>query len=340
MSEPTNEQDSRSRLQQMLPDIRVISMIYVAAKLKIADSLIKGPLNVEVLALASNVHAPTLYRLLRALASRGIFKEVESRMFELTDLAELLRSDIPGSMRNTALWLGEPWRWRPFGELLYSVQTGKPSFNYVFNQGMFDYLNANSEAGAIFNQTMTQASVRQGAAVAENYDFNQASLVIDIGGGHGALLSEILKRYPLVQGVLFDLPEVIENAASLLSAEGVLDRCKLVEGSFFDELPRGGDIYLLKLIIHDWDDEHASSILQNCHTAMRKDSTLLLVEWVIPPGNGLHHGKIIDLEMLTLFGSQERTEEEYQHLLRNAGFALKSILPTSAGIDIIEATPL
>ena len=339
MPEHNKEQDPRDRLRQMLPDIRLIQMIYVASKLKIADLLSKGPINVEDIAIASKVHAPTLYRLLRALASLGIFREIESGRFELTDLAELLRSDVPGSMRTEALWLGEPWRWRPFGELLYSVRTGQPAFPYVFGQKMFDYLIENPEADAIFNRSMTEMTISQGAAVADIYDFCQANMVIDIGGGHGALISEILNRYPLAQGTIFDLPDVVEGAGNLLSTAGVLDRCKLVGGSIFEEMPKGGDIYILKHIIHDWDDEHALLILRNCHAAMENDSTLLLIEWVIPPGNDLHHGKIVDLEMLTLFGSQERTEEEYQQLLSKAGFALKSIIPTPADVDIIKATP-
>lgn len=340
MSKSTEKQDPRDRLRQLLPDLRVIQMIYVAAKLGIADLLSEGPITVEDLADASNVHAPTLYRLLRALASLGIFREIESRRFELTDMAELLRSDIPGSMRINALWSGEPWRWHPFGELLYSVRTGQPAFPHVFGQKLFDYLSEHPEAGAFFNQVMVATTNSQGTAVAVSYDFSQAKLVIDIGGGHGALIAAILKRYPLARGTIFDLPGVAESARSLLSAAGVLDRCNLVEGSFFNVLPKGGDIYILKHIIHDWDDEHAVSILRNCHAAMEDDSTLLLIEEVIPLGNDRHHGKIVDMEMLTLCGSQERTEDEYRQLLGEARFTLQSIIPTATAVDIIEATPV
>ena len=337
MSEQSFEQNPRDRLRQMLPDIRVIQMIYVAAKLNIADLLSEGPVTVEELANTCNAHAPTLYRLLRALASLGIFTEVEPMKFGLTELAELLRSDVPESMQTKALWLGEPWRWRPFGELLYSVQTGQPAFNHVFGQNIFDYLLAKPDAAAIFNQTMTEGTNIQGTAVADLYDFSHASMVIDIGGGHGSLLAAILKHYPLSQGTIFDHPAVLEDADSLLSTEGVLERCKLVGGDFFEELPKGGDIYILKHIIHDWDDERALSILRNCHAAMEKQASLLIIEWVIPPGNDRHHGKILDIEMLTLFGSQERTEAEYHKLLSMAGFKIKSILPTPANVDIIEA---
>jgi hypothetical protein len=337
MSEQSSEQDPRDRLRRMLPDIRVIQMIYVAAKLGIADLLSEGPATVEELANACNAHAPTLYRLLRALASLGIFTEVEPAKFGLSEVAELLRSDVTDSMRNKALWLGEPWRWRPFGELLYSVQTGQPAFHHVFGENMFDYLRTKPDADAIFNQSMTEMTNIKGAAVADLYDFNHASMVIDIGGGHGALLASILNRYPLSQGTLFDSPAVLEGAGSLLSTEGVLERCKLVGGSFFEECPKGGDIYILKLIIQDWDDERALSILRNCHAAMEKGATLLIIERIIPSGNERHHGKIVDIEMLTLFGSQERTEAEYRKLLNIAGFKIQSILPTPADVDIIEA---
>jgi hypothetical protein len=340
MSEPIQDQDPRDRLRQMLPEIKMIQMIYVVSKLKIADLLSKGPVNVEDLAIASNAHAPTLYRLLRALASLGIFREIESRRFELTDVAELLRSDSPDSMRTHALWIGEPWRWRPYGELLYCVRTGQPAFPHVFGQNMFDYLTADPEADAIFNQRMVEMTNRQRAAVLDTYDFSQSRVVIDVGGGHGTLISAILNRYPAAQGMIVDLPLVVEGAGTLLSAAGVLDRCKLVGGSFFEALPKGGDIYILKQVIHDWDNEHALSILQNCRAAMEEDSTLLLIERVIPLGNDPHRGKIADIEMLTLFGSQERTEEEYRNLLSSAGFTLNTIIPTPADIDVIEASPV
>ena len=340
MLEHSPEQDPRVRLRQLMPDIKVIQMIYVAAKLNIADFLREGPLTVEDLARLCHAHAPSLYRLLRALASLGIFTEVESKKFGLTEMAELLRSDMPDSMRTKVLWEGEPWRWRPFGELLYSVQTGQPAFHHIFGQGMFDYLGANPDADAVFNQTMAEGSTVHGAAVAEHYDFSRAGKIIDIGGGRGALLAAILKRNPLCQGVVFDHPAVVESAESLLANEGVLERCKMVGGSFFEEIPTGGDIYILKYILHDWDDEHALSILRNCRAAMDKQAALLIVERVIPPGNGRHRGKILDIEMLTLFGSQERTEAEYGNLLSTAGFQIKSILPTPIGFDIIEAYPV
>jgi hypothetical protein len=163
---------------------------------------------------------------------------------------------------------------------------------------------------------MTEGTNIQGAAVADLYEFRHASMVVDIGGGHGALIASILKRYPMCQGTISDNPAVLEGADSPLSTEGVLERCKLVGGSFFGELPKGGDIYILKHIIHDWDDERALSILRNCRAAMDKQATLLIIEWVIPLGNDRHHGKIVDIEMLPLFGSQERTEAEYRKLLK------------------------
>lgn len=184
---------------------------------------------------------------------------------------------------------------------------------------------------------MTEMTTIHEKAVADFNDFSQSNIIIDIGGGHGALLSAILKRYSQSQSIFFDHPAVLEGVSSILSTEGVFSRCKLTGGSFFDELPKGGDINILKQIIHDWDDDQALSILRNFYAAMDKQAILLIIEWVIPPGNGRHAGKIEDIEMFTLFGSQERTEGEYRNLINMTGFCMKSILPTPAGVDIIEA---
>lgn len=340
MQHPTNEQSPEHRLQQMLPNLWLIQMIYVAAKLGIADLLCDGPLSVEVLATTTDVHAPSLYRVLRALASQGIFAEVESRRFELTPMAHLLRSDVPGSMRNVALWRGEPWRWHPIGELMHSVKTGETAFNHVMGVGLFDYLGQNAEAYTVFNQEMTTMTIEQGIAVTDSYDFSQSGLIVDIGGGHGSLMEAILTTYPSTQGLIFDLPEVVEEARARLVAAGVMERCELVAGSFFESLPEGGDIYILKDIVHDWDDEHVSLILHNCHQVITNNSKLLIIERVIPPGNEAHFGKMVDIEMLTLTGGRERTEDEYQTLLRSFGFELKFIRPTSTAHDIMEAIPV
>jgi hypothetical protein len=204
---------------------------------------------------------------------------------------------------------------------------------------MFEYLANNPEGHEIFNRAMVGVSTSHGIAVAESYDFQEANLIIDVGGGHGGLLAAILKKYDHARGILLDLPGVVESAPNLLSEAGVLERCDIIGASFFEEIPSGGDIYIMKLIIHDWDDEHAKRILEKCRAAMRDDATLLLVEWVIPPGNESHHGKIVDMEMLTLFGSKERTAEEYEALLEKAGFGLEVIMPTSGDINIIKARP-
>jgi hypothetical protein len=340
MQHHTNEQSPEHRLRQMLPNLWLIQMIYVAAKLGIADLLCDGPLSVEVLATTTDVHAPSLYRVLRALASQGIFAEVESRRFELTPMAQLLRSDVPGSMRNVALWRGEPWRWHPISELMHSVKTGETAFNHVMGVGLFDYLGQNAEAYTVFNQEMTTMTIEQGIAVTDSYDFSQSGLIVDIGGGHGSLMEAILTTYPSTQGLIFDLPEVVEEARARLVAAGVMERCELVAGSFFESLPEGGDIYILKDIVHDWDDEHVSLILHNCHQVITNNSKLLIIERVIPPGNEAHFGKMVDIEMLTLTGGRERTEDEYQTLLRSFGFELKFIRPTSTAHDIMEAIPV
>jgi hypothetical protein len=331
----TNELPPQAVLMQMLTGYWVSQLIYVAAKLGIADLLKGGPKTREELAEATNTHAPTLYRLLRALASVGIFAEDEDKRFALTPLAATLQTEL-GSMRGMVLHLGEPASWRAWGELLYSVQTGKTAFPQANGAEIFQYYQEHSESSEPFNEAMTDFSQVAIPAIIKGYDFSSIGKLVDVGGGHGSLLTAILKANPEMEGVAFDLAPAVEGAKQRIEAEGLTERCEAVAGDFFESVPAGGDAYIMKHIIHDWDDERSISILKNCHRAMKDEGKLLLVEFVIAPGNEPSLGKLMDINMLILPGGQERTEAEYRELFAAAGFKLTRIVPTESPISVIE----
>jgi hypothetical protein len=320
----------------------VSQAIYAAAKLGIADRVQDLPKSAQTLAAETNSHAPSLYRLLRALASIGIFAEDDQGRFGLTPLAELLQTHVPGSLRGWAIMSGSDWRWQPWGQILQSVQTGEVAFAHVFGMGAFEYFTQHPTAAQIFDQGMTSVSSALVPAVVASYDFSGIHHLVDVAGGHGSLLAAILQANPNMKGTLFDLPHVIEGAHQHghLDQAGITDRCQWVAGNFFESVPSGGDAYLLKSIIHDWDDEQALIILKNCRQAMDNQGRLLLVEIVIPTGNQPSLGKFLDLEMLIMAGGRERTEHEYRALLAAAGFTLSRIVPTPSPIHVIEGWPI
>jgi O-methyltransferase domain/Dimerisation domain len=323
-------------LFQMITGSWVSQTIHVAAKLGIADRLVDGGKSSDELAESTGAHAASLYRVLRALASLGIFVERDPGFFEMTPMSEYLRTGVPGSMRAAAIMFGEEWHYRPWGQVLHSVKTGQTAFSHLFGQEAFPYLAANEAASTIFNEAMTGASSVGNAAVAAAYDFSNAGRVVDVAGGHGSLIAEILKANPAVQGILFDQPSVVAGAKSLLKAAGLMDRCEIDGGDFFEAVPRGGAVYIVKYIIHDWDDDRALMILKNVHRAMDAGSKILLVENVIKPGNDPCPGKVLDIEMLVLAGGRERTEQEYRALFAVAGFELTKIIPTQTTLSLIE----
>jgi len=309
--------------------------VYVAAKLGIADLLTAGPRTAEDLAGSTGTHAPSLYRLLRALASMGIFAEDASAKFGLTPLAECLRSDVPGSQRALAIMSGEE-HYKAWGELLYSVETGKIAFDKLYGMPCFDFLSQNVEQARVFDAAMVGGHGRETSAMTDAYDFSGIKVLADIGGGNGSLLASVLQKHPSLRGLLYDLPGVVERAKESLKTSGVADRCEIVGGSFFESVPAGADAYLMRHIIHDWDDEKSLTILRNVHRAMSSTGRLLLVEGVILPGNEPCFGKLLDLTMLTIPGGKERTSAEYKTLFEAAGFDLTRIVPTAAEVSIIE----
>ncbi|HEX3280014.1 MAG TPA: methyltransferase [Pyrinomonadaceae bacterium] len=314
--------------------------VYVAAQLGIADLLTDGPKNVDELAAAANVDAPSLYRVLRALASLGVFAERDDQVFELTATAELLRSDSPTSLRHLAIFMGEDWHWRVWGRTLYSVRTGKAAWDQEHGCDVFPFFAANPEAAKVFDQAMTSLSNLAINAVIEGYDFSGFGTLVDVAGGQGRLLTAILAANPSVKGVLFDQPHVLAGAKGNEQITGLGSRCELVDGDFFASVPAGADAYIMKHIIHDWDDERAVKILRNVRNAMKPDGRVLLVESVITAGNTQDFGKLLDIEMLVSPGGKERTAEEYRVLFAKAGLRLTQIVPTKSPYSVIEAVPV
>ena len=326
---------THQQLDQMITGYWISQAIYAAAKFSIADHLNDGPKSVEELATASSTNPDALYRLLRALASVGIFAEGESCRFSLTPLAEPLRSDVPGSKRALALMSGDE-QFQTWAQIDYSIRTGKIAFDKVFGKPIFDYLGEHPDKARIFDAAMVGIHGRESSAILDAYDLSGIGVIADIGGGNGSQITEVLKKYPQMNGVLFDLPHVIERAKERIQASGLQDRCRLVPGSFFDAVPEGADAYVLRHIIHDWDEDKCLAILRSCHRAMSPNSKLLVIESVIPPGNEPFHGKFLDLVMLLIPGGKERTQEEYRHLFVQAGFEVTQIVPTGTEVSIIE----
>lgn len=338
----TNERDeqgiaARLSLQRLDMGYKLSQALYVVAKLGVADHLVDAGRSVDELAEAVGAHRGALYRVLRALATVGVFTEVEPRRFALTPMAECLRTDIPGSMR--AQTILTELVWESWGHMMHSVLTGETAFEHLRGMSCFEYLQRNPREGRLFDAAMTGYVSQNSAAIVETYDFSQFEKIVDVGGGHAALMTEILRKNVEVGGIVYDRPDVIEGARANVGAQGLLARCECVGGDFFKSIPAGGDAYLLSSIIHDWDDERSLSILKNCRRVMRAEAKLLLVELVIPVGDEPSFGKLLDLEMLVNFGGQERTEEEFRALLHAAGFTLSRTIQTGASPCIIEAVP-
>jgi hypothetical protein len=323
-------------LLQMMTGYWVSQTLYVAAKLGIADLLADGPLSCEELAAATDTRAPSLQR---ALASIGVFTEVSPGSFALTPLAKLLQTETPGSMRALAIMYAEE-QYRAWGELLHSVRTGEMAFDHQFGMGYFAYLAQHPEADRVFNEAMTGWTRQLVGAVVDTYDFSPFKTVVDVGGGYGALLSAIPQRNPGMRGILFEQPHVIASAEEQLVTTGVADRCLLVGGDFFAEVPTGGGAYVLSQILHDWDDERCVTILGQCRRAIPDHGKLLVIELVPPEGDEPFLGKWLDLHMLVLLGGRERTASEYDTLFRTPGFKLDRVVPTPSGPSVVEAVPV
>jgi predicted O-methyltransferase YrrM len=340
VQQPATEASPRLKLFQLATSHYISHALYVAAELRLADQMASGPQPCERLAKATSTHAPSLRRLLRLLASAGVVTETDGDRFALTPIGEYLRSDVPDSSRAMALLFAGPMI-GSWNELLHAVRTGEKVFERVFGMDPFQYMAAHPEQAATFNEAMTAVSTQTARSVAAAYDFSSFRTIADIGGGYGVLLTTILKANPKLRGILFELPHVAEGAKKQIAAATLSDRCEVIGGSFFETVPKGADAYLLKSVIHDWDDEKSVAILRRCHAAMAPGKKLLLVEVVMPPRiepslrNYITTGS--DVNMLVAIGGRERTDVEYRSLYEAAGFQLERLIPLEGSLaSIIE----
>ncbi len=327
------------------PEIRVVQLvsnlwksiaIHTAAELQIAEHLTRGSKSVDELAKATSTHADSLYRLMRALASEGIFREVEGRRFETTPMGRALEANSATSIRPVAMLIGhETWR-DAWHALPHSIQTGETAFEHVFGHAYFDYPVSHPEARKLFDSWMTRVAEMNRSVIRAIFGREQPGKVIDIGGGQGALINTALESNPRLTGLLFDLPEVVADATL---NEEIGRRCEIVGGSFFETLPEGGDIYVLQQIIHDWGDEECLEILRRCHDAMNQGGRVFILDAILEERNEPDFNKFMDLQMLVLTrGGRERTEADFRDLLSRAGFAITRIVPTPSQLSLIEAS--
>jgi hypothetical protein len=245
---------------------------------------------------------------------------------------------VPGSLRSLALLYGEDWLWQAYGRTLYSVQTGRPAFEHVHGQPFFDYLDDHPAAAALFHAGMSGYSAHEAPAILAHYDFSGISRVVDVGGGQATLATALLHAYSGLSAVILDLEAAATSARRALAAAGVADRGTFVAGDFFTSVPAGADLYVLKSVLHNWDDAAAVRILRRCREAMAADARLLVIERVVPPGNAPAEAKLFDINMLVVIGGRERTEREYRALFEVAGLSLSRVIPTGLPLSLVEGT--
>jgi hypothetical protein len=325
---------------QMASAIWTARAVYVAARLGLADILSNGPLTADEIAEKCGAHAHSTHRLLRALSSRGLFTEVEPKKYELTGLGAALKTGAPGGARAMVLTIGGDWQWKAWDHFFEAIRTGQPGLRRAFGVGLFEYLAAHPDEGALYDEAMMGFYSAVGPAVVAAYDFSQFKAVADLGGGTGTLLATILKANEKLQGTVFELAYAVPRARQTLESLGLSARCDVMEGDFFKAVPAGRDAYILSHVLHDWNDERTLSILRNCRTAIAQNGKLLIVEAVLPPGDAPHPGKFMDLLMLTVTGGLERTAEEYGELLAAANFKLTRVVRTTIPQSVVEAVPV
>ena len=321
-------EQQRLRLVSIIWDSCLAQLLYALVKFDVAELLAGGPASVETLAERSGAHAPSLYRLLRAAVTVDLLA-VEGKLFQLTSAGQLLRAGTSGSLRNTILLYGSEDKWRSWGALDYSVRTGQDAYQYLFGQSYFERLSGQPEQQAIFNSTMAGLSRAVSQAVREHPEIARCRRMVDVGGGSGGMLAGILPAHTHMRGVLYDTESGLVEADATLSAAGVRDRCEIVSGDFFKSVPEGADGYLLKHILHDWDDERATTVLRRCREALSADGRMLVIESVVPATpSELSKGILLrDLNMLTCLPGRERTQAEFAELFRKCDLKLESVTP-------------
>lgn len=333
--EPSDE-EAEVTLDRMIEGYKDTQFVALAARLGIADLLGDGPLTSDQLADATGSDPDALYRALRVLAVRGIFAELPERRFAITPISDLLRTQHPVSRREVAVFDAGPW-YRAYGALAHTVATGENAFRHVHAVSLFEYLANHPDEARMFDRRMTRFSSAEIPQIVEAYDFSGARTVVDVGGGEGRLLSAILGAHPALRGVVFDLPHVAGGAEHGLREGGVTDRCTIVGGDFFESVPAAADLYLLKWIIHDWQDDDAVKILSNCARAMDPAGRVVLAEVVIGATNSGDDGPLLDVHMMVLPGGRERTEAEFAQLFAAAGLRLTRVIVTSGIMCLLEA---
>ena len=327
-----------AQLMQLTSGCLVAPAVYVVTKLRIPDILKDGPMTSSQLAEKTATDPDALYRALRATASVGVFEERADRVFANSPLSDTLREDWPRSTKALTLWMLEPAHWRVYGDLMYSVKTGKSAWDNVYGEPCFESLfGSMRDLGDIFNQAMTSYSLQTIPPILAAYDFSGFGTIADIAGGYGHVLGAILREYPSAKGILFDLPVVLDGAAPMLESYGVRDRVQLVTGDFTEGIPIVADCYILKHIMHDWYDEKNEKILRNIRASMPETAKILIVDAIVPGPSEPHFSKFLDLEMLMLPGGKERTEDEFRALLVSSGFELNRVIRTQSNVCIIEA---
>jgi SAM-dependent methyltransferase len=336
----TAAEENREKLMQMIHGNWVAQCIYVAAKLGIADHLKEGPKSSDELSHIVDAEPRALYRLLRTLSGLGVFHEEPDKRFSLTVMGELLSRESPNSLNAYIVMINEKECYQSWGNLLYSIKTGESSFEHVFGQEFLKYVEKNAEFASVFNRAMVEKYRGVIPSLLKTYDFSGFNTVVDVGGGYGQLLIEILKSNPNTRGILFDLPKVIEGTGENITNSGVAERITLTAGDCFDKIPEGGDGYVLKSFINNWEDDDAVKVLNNCRRAMNPGGKLIVIEPVLLPANEPDYGKLMDLQLLVLQKSRERTKEDFENLLRLSGFSMRSIFRTESEFSIIEAIPV
>ena len=330
--------DPRLDLLGLINGFQITQAIHVASALRVADHLNDGARSAGELAALTKSHPDALYRLLRALAAVGVFREDEGRKFKLTPMGDCLRTDSATPIGAWAEVVGSPYYWQAWGHLLHSVQTGENAFQNLNGKDVWQFRAEHNEYGATFDRAMTQLSHSSAEAVIRAYDFSSFRHIVDVGGGQGLMLAAILRAHPHMRGTLFDQSNVVTRAKTVLAERGVIDRCNIVGGSFFETVPEGADAYLMRVVIHDWEDDQAIAILKVCRRAMGETAKLLLIERLVAPPNEMPAAKFSDLNMLVSPGGRERTREEFSDLFARSGFELTQVFPAGTH-NVIEARP-
>ena len=323
---------------QLATGYMMSTALHVATTLRVPDHLAAGPRSAADLAGTTGAKEDALYRILRTLASAGVFEEVSPRTFANNAPSEMLRSGRPG-MYDMVLWIADPFHLRVYADAMHTVMTGQPAVEKTVGMKVFEYFPNDPALSERFNNAMTALSASVIAAALESYDFGGIGTLVDVAGGHGQVLTSILQKYPSMRGVLTDLPHVLAGSERRVRELGLADRIRIEPIDFFKAVPAGGDAYIMKHIIHDWDDEQALTILRNIRKVMPANGRLMLLESVLPPGNAPDFGKVIDIEMMLMPGGRERTEEEFRSLFERAGFRLSRVVPTAAPLWVVEAVP-